>query len=197
MTLAFHGTTLTGLTVPRLEIERGDIIGVSGRSGSGKSRLMRALADLDRSGLTITLDGVPRRQVQCQSWRARILYCAATPAWWEDDQINGLFQTPAETNLIEEVGLDRALWSVPMSELSTGEQQRAHVARYLAMTPDVMMLDEPTSALDAETTQTVERLIASVADHAAVLLTSHDPAQLDRLANRRWHIRDSQLEKAL
>lgn len=195
MSFAFEGTTPTGLSVPPLSIEHGDIIGLSGRSGSGKSRLMRALADLDRSDMNMTLDGIPRQQVPYQDWRTRILYCAATPAWWEDDRIDEIFRTSKETALLEATGLNPALWSVAPTELSTGEQQRAHVARHLARAPDVLLLDEPTSALDAESTGTVERLIRDAAGRAAVLLTSHDPEQLDRLATRRWHIRDGHLRE--
>jgi len=195
MAFTFYGKTLTGLSVPPTTIEKGAIIGLSGRSGSGKSRLMRALVDLDASEMQLALDGVQCFKMPPQTWRSRILYCAATPAWWDSERIDTLFQTSAQKELLEKLGLDRAVWSVPVAELSTGEQQRVHVARYLIKKPDVLLLDEPTSALDKETTATVEQLIREFARDAAVVLTSHSPEQLDRLSTRRWRISGTCLEE--
>ena len=158
---------------------------------------MRALADLDQpKEMSISLGGIPLRDVHWSEWRRRILYCPATPAWWEDDRIEILFKTPEDIALLKTVGLSADLWSRPITELSTGEQQRAHVARYLAMSPDVLLLDEPSAALDSEATASLESVIRDVARRAAVLLTSHDPEQISRLATRRWRIRDNRLEEA-
>ena len=64
------------------------------------------------------------------------------------------------------------------------------------MSPDVLLLDEPSAALDSEATASLESVIRDVARRAAVLLTSHDPEQISRLATRRWRIRDNRLEEA-
>lgn len=70
--------------------------------------------------------------------------------------------------------------------LSGGEQQRACLARTLATHPETLLMDEPTSSLDADATRALERLIAAEAARGvAIVLVSHDPQQVDRLADAR------------
>ncbi|NVN11697.1 ATP-binding cassette domain-containing protein, partial [Nguyenibacter vanlangensis] len=73
--------------------------------------------------------------------------------------------------------------------LSTGERQRLALVRGLRLQPQVLLLDEPCSALDEATTAKVESLLRAEKDKGAVIiLVSHDPAQADRMADRRHHM---------
>lgn len=87
--------------------------------------------------------------------------------------------------LMNAVGLpDAADW--PVWRLSSGERQRLSIVRALARRPSVLLLDEPTANLDADRVSAVEDLIRrALNDGAGIILTSHDPAQIDRLANDR------------
>lgn len=173
-----------------LRLEAGEIVAVNGPSGSGKSSLLRALADLDPHGGSLSLGGRDRSEFAPSAWRARVRYVpqsvpglsgtpsdtarllgtyAAAPAAKEDPKaIARAWQLPAER------------WDQPWSELSGGEQQRALLALALATPADVLLLDEPTSALDPEATAAVE---ASLRGRTALWIT-HDPDQAARVGSR-------------
>ena len=65
--------------------------------------------------------------------------------------------------------------------LSEGQKQRVSLLRALLVEPEVLLLDEPTSALDPDNVAAVEQLLARF--EGAILLVSHDPAQVERLAS--------------
>src|SRR5690348_5206128 len=66
------------------ELGSGECIALQGASGSGKTVLMRAIADLDPNEGTIKLDGVLRESVPAPAWRRQVTYLAAEPGWWAD-----------------------------------------------------------------------------------------------------------------
>ena len=81
-------------------------------------------------------------------------------------------------------GLDAAYADRDVAELSVGEQQRAMLARALALEPRVLLLDEPTSALDEEARDAVEATISRLARElgVSIVLVTHDRGQARRLA---------------
>src|SRR5947209_1948991 len=66
------------------ELNSGECIALQGASGSGKTVLMRAIADLDPNEGTVKLDGVLRESVPGPMWRRQVTYVAAEPGWWAD-----------------------------------------------------------------------------------------------------------------
>jgi len=96
-----------------------------------------------------------------------------------------LYREPADPDgLLGLVGLDRAS-ETPYRRLSGGERQRLGIALALVGRPQVLVLDEPTAGLDAEGRLAIRALVAAVR-HAgmAVLLTTHDLVDVERLADR-------------
>jgi ABC-2 type transport system ATP-binding protein len=86
--------------------------------------------------------------------------------------------------LLEQVGL-QAVADTPHRRLSGGERQRLSLAVALVGRPDVLLLDEPTAGLDPEARIAVRRLVADArGGGAAILLTSHDLTDVERLADR-------------
>jgi phosphate transport system ATP-binding protein len=68
--------------------------------------------------------------------------------------------------------------------LSGGQQQRLCIARALVPDPEVLLLDEPTSSLDAEATELIEQLIVSLKKYCTIVMVSHDPVQVERIADQ-------------
>jgi ABC-type iron transport system FetAB ATPase subunit len=127
-------------------------------------------------------------------WRRLVTYVAAESGWW-DDTVGRHFADPAGSRTrLAHVGLPDDALDWPVARLSTGERQRLALLRALAHEPRVLLLDEPTSALDPDATRAVEALLgATLARGVAIVLVSHDVAQVERLAHRRLRMAAGQL----
>lgn len=171
------------------EVAAGECLAVEGPSGAGKTRLLRAIADLDPAPGQVFLEGAERNEVPAPEWRRRVRYCAAEPGWWTETP-RGAF--PAQTaeerlaRLLHSLGLEPDVLDRPVVLLSTGERQRLALARTLIDEPQVLLLDEPTAALDGQSAALVDELIRyRVLAGRTVVLVSHDPKQIERLADAR------------
>jgi len=89
------------------------------------------------------------------------------------------------------LGFDRADWHRPPAQMSGGQQTRAALARLLVAEIDLLMLDEPTNHLDLDAIEWLENALAQ--RPGALLVTSHDRAFLDGVADRIWELRDRRL----
>lgn len=177
-------------------VAAGECLAIEGPSGSGKSRILRAIADLDPVDGQIFLDGHEQREMAPAAWRRAVRYAAAEPGWWTDTP-RGTLNTAAAAQdriarLLPAVGLDEAMLDRPVSQLSTGERQRIALVRALADEPKVLLLDEPTAALDKASTALVEELIRfQFLAGRSVLIASHDTGLIGRLAHARLQLAPS------
>lgn len=186
-----------GLEPAHLELAAGDCAAVFGPSGSGKSLLLRAIADLDPNTGDVTLEDRVRESMPAPAWRRRVCYVPADSGWWADDVGSHFEDTDAATGFLYRLDLPAAALDWPVERLSTGERQRLALIRALVLAPDVLLLDEPTSGLDAEATARVESLLHEImADGAAILLVTHDPKQAERLAHHSYTMRNGRLAPA-
>lgn len=175
-----------------LAIEAGEIGAISAPTGTGKTLLLRAIADLDPvdSG-EVFLRGGARSRLSPPAWRRQVLYVhpggvrlAGTVA----DNLAAVHSLKASGD-----GPDAAAAPLPALEgaaaadrLSSGEAQLLALQRALLLAPAVLLLDESTSALDRETASEVERGLRAYADGGrAVLWVSHDLELADRVGARR------------
>jgi len=178
------------------EVGRGEVLGIVGASGSGKSSLLRLLNRLDEPTTgTVYLDGKDYRQIPPRELRRRVGMVTQRPFLFPGDVASNLRFGPAQRGesltdeevwkLLEQVGLP-GFASHEVSVLSGGEQQRVSLARTLANRPEVLLLDEPTSALDEQSKAGIEELIAAMArDHGlACILVTHDRDQARRNCHR-------------
>jgi ABC-type iron transport system FetAB ATPase subunit len=173
------------LAVPRLDVAAGEAVAVTGPSGSGKSLLLRAVADLDPNEGEVSAAGVDRAAVPAPRWRRLVTYVPADSGWWADTVAEHFTAPDAARPLLRAMRLPEEVLGWEVGRLSTGERQRCALARALVQDPPVLLLDEPTAALDPDAAAAVEALLrARLEAGAAMLMVTHDAAQAARLAAR-------------
>ncbi len=180
-----------------LALGDGECVALSGPSGSGKSLLLRAIADLDPNDGRVSLDGTQREAVEAPAWRRQVTYVAAVSAWWADRVGAHFDDGEAARPILGALGLPPAALDWTVARLSTGERQRLALARALVLGPRVLLLDEPTAALDPDATAAVEAVLKDrLGRGTAILLVSHDVPQAKRLARRRFRVEGGMLHEA-
>ena len=175
----------------------GDVISILGSSGSGKSTFLRCINLLETpdSG-SVTVHGdtirmirnrrgqpVPEDRRQVERIRARLgMVFQSFNLWAHMTVLQNLIEAPIHVlglpkrqaieraeALLHKVGLYQRRDYYP-AHISGGQQQRAAIARALAMEPDVMLFDEPTSALDPELVGEVLRVMRELADEGRTMI---------------------------
>ena len=169
-----------------LSIARGEVVALVGRSGSGKSTILRIVAGLATADAgELTVDGTPTlafQEPRLVPWQPVVRNVALgrggrRRARAADEKL--------ARAVLSEVGLDHRADAWPLT-LSGGEAQRAALARALVAEPSLLLLDEPFGALDALTRLAMHDLLLRLhAEHGfGVLLVTHDVAEAVTLADR-------------
>ncbi|MBI3561980.1 MAG: ATP-binding cassette domain-containing protein [Gammaproteobacteria bacterium] len=170
------------------QLEAGQIVGLSGASGSGKTLILKALADLLPHAGRVALGGVNAAAMNPSQWRKQVGYLSAESQWWLDS-VGAHFQQRDDLRL-GCLGLPVLAWDWPVARLSSGEKQRLGLLRLLQNSPRCLLLDEPTASLDQAMTAQVENLLQEyvVQQHACGLWVSHSHEQISRVATRHWRL---------
>ncbi|MBA3835525.1 MAG: ATP-binding cassette domain-containing protein [Sphingomonas sp.] len=167
------------------ELPAGECVALQGSSGSGKTLLLRAIADLDPARGYVALDGEPRESMPAPAWRRKVCYVPAEPGWWAETVLEHFTAWPEAAPLVQRLRLPAQCQTWSVSRLSTGERQRLALVRALLVCPRILLLDEPTSALDQKARDEVELLLAEqVATGVSLLWVTHDESQARRVASR-------------
>lgn len=183
-----------GLEPVSFSVARGECVAIGGESGTGKTVLLRAIADLDMAEGQVFLQDRERAAMSGPEWRRQVRYSAAEPGWWAETAREHFPASAKPESIVESLGLKRSQLDQNVAQLSTGERQRMALVRAIADKPDVLLLDEPTGALDAKTTAQAERLIKGILKAGkSIVLVSHHPAQVKRMAHRKFTIRGGKL----
>lgn len=192
--------TLTDLRIHQrgpfsLSIAAGECVSLQGASGSGKSLLLRAIADLDPHQGEAFLDGSACQRLPAPQWRKQVALLPVESQWWFDDV--GTHFPVQNCSYLQPLGFTPESLNWQVSRLSSGEKQRLALARALMNQPRVLLLDEPTASLDAIATTAVETLITKYQHEtgAAVLWVSHDAQQAARVASRQFRLMPDGLQE--
>jgi ABC-2 type transport system ATP-binding protein len=182
-----------------IRIERGEIYGLLGANGSGKStfiRLVSGLLTLDAGRVEVFGHDLVREEMAVKRLINRVSVDAAffkklSPA--ENlsfaARLYGLDAGQARRKAAEimaRLGIGEKRMGRPVEQMSRGMQQKVAIARAILTSPMLLLLDEPTTGLDPRSKLDVQTFIEELqADHdATILLTTHDLAEADRLCGR-------------
>ncbi len=192
--LTLDGIAFDGLAPVSLVLDAGECLGISGSSGSGKTRLLRVIADLDEHQGSALLDGSPCESMPAPDWRRQVGLLPAESLWWFDRVAEHF---PEKQSDLSALGFDDSILQQSVSRCSSGEKQRLAILRCLANQPRVVLLDEPTANLDADNTARVEALIQDYLDstQACCIWVSHNHEQLQRMSNRQMVLIDGELRE--
>ncbi len=196
--------TLEVLKGISLEAHKGDVISLIGSSGSGKSTFLRCinLLETPTSG-DIFVHGeelkfktnkkgirIPADDRQVEKMRARLsLVFQGFNLWSHMTVLENIIEAPVNVlgipkneaiekakNLLNKVGIYERRDYYP-AQMSGGQQQRAAIARALAMEPEVLLFDEPTSALDPELVGEVLKVMRGLAEEGrTMIVVTHEMA---------------------
>jgi len=191
-------TVLNGVS---LKVEKGEIIAIIGRSGSGKSTMLRCVNGLEPiQGGTVSFDGTivndPGTDLRKLRQHVGIVFQSFNlfPHLNVEKNITLAPKVvknvpPAEARrlaeiVLKKVGLAEKIDAYP-DQLSGGQQQRVAIARSLAMQPTLMLFDEITSALDPELVGEVLKVLEEMArDGMTMMLVTHEIGFARKVANR-------------
>ena len=192
--LELHNFQIRQLQPLNIEVNT-ECVCLSGASGTGKSLLLRAVADLIEHKGEAYLDKQKCSEMSPVQWRKWVGFLPAESAWWLDKV--GEHFLEKDNNYLTQLNLPDDCLNWDLSRCSTGEKQRLAIARLLEHQPKVLLLDEPTASLDHESVLAVERLIKNYINEfkVPVIWVSHDPQQIKRIANREFVIQDDEIKE--
>lgn len=195
--LSVRHLSAPGVAADALQVADGECVAVMGPSGAGKTRLLRAIADLDPNRGEVAADGVDRARVSGPAWRRVVGYVPAESGWWADTVGAHFPDRNGCQALLAEMRLQVDVLDWPVLRLSSGERQRLALARALVRAPRALLLDEPTGALDEEARTMVEAILSrQLATGTSMLMVTHDQAQAARLAARIVRVENGRLLEA-
>ncbi|HVI53779.1 MAG TPA: ATP-binding cassette domain-containing protein [Luteibacter sp.] len=192
MTLFVEGLR-SGLAGPfTFTVPQGQCLAITGASGSGKTVLLRMIADLDPHEGKVVFAGTDRASLPAPAWRRLAGLVPARSGWWADT-VGEHFPSAREAEwqaLAAELLVPKALFARSIEDASTGERQRLALIRALLAAPRLLLLDEPTASLDPVSTRAVETVVSQrIAAGTTVIWVTHDAAQAGRVGHMALQMR--------
>lgn len=197
-----------GLEGVNFQIRAGEIFGLAGLVGAGRTELARVLFGITPAdGGSISLNGemleirnprvaishgiayVPedRRKhgVILEMAAAENITMASHDRWFKGGILRGGIETEAARGFVEALGIKLSSLAAPGGSLSGGNQQKLSVARWLATQPKLLILDEPTQGVDVGAKGEIHRIVRELArEGMAVLMISSDLPEILGMSDR-------------
>ncbi|QRM27340.1 peptidase domain-containing ABC transporter [Microvirga sp. VF16] len=193
-----------------LEALPGEIVGITGSNGSGRSALLRLIAgDLKASSGQVQIDGQDLAEVDIGPSRRLVALAPPDPALVRGTLLQNLtmHQPHREVlalRLATELGLDQVASALPggwhtqvgvaATPLPRGAAQRIGVVRALVEEPRILLLDDITSQIDGDSDARLARLLADLRGRVTVVIVTHRPSTLN-IADRVYAIQNGRLER--
>jgi ABC-type multidrug transport system ATPase subunit len=168
------------------ELDRGGLLVVTGPNGSGKTTLMRLVAGLAAPS---------RGTLEVDPDRSRVGFLSHEPLVYRElsavenlDLFGRLYRVPERRERIGMLLERFGLWEARNERVATysrGMAQRLALCRTFLHEPELLVLDEPFSALDEAGAALLDRELEELRRERTMIVTTHDPARLERLAGAR------------
>ncbi|MDJ0679610.1 MAG: energy-coupling factor ABC transporter ATP-binding protein [Xenococcaceae cyanobacterium MO_167.B52] len=174
---------------------------IVGASGSGKSTLLEILAGLaERTGGGIYWRDQEIMALDLQQLAGIVFqfperhFCGSTIL---EELRLGHPELGIERvrNALSEVGLETVSLNMSPHSLSGGQQRRLALAVQLIRQPNILMLDEPTAGLDWSMRIQLAQLLEKLKEHWTLLVVTHDPGELAKIADRCWTIKEGKISE--
>ena len=197
--LGRHKPTVTAIDDVSLAVERGEVYGILGANGGGKSTLIRlvsTLLTLDHGRVEVFGHDVERDEMAVKRLINRVSVDAAFFKKLSPHEnllyaarLYGLRAGEARQEaerILARLGIAKSRLGSPLEQMSRGMQQKVAIARAILTSPTLLLLDEPTTGLDPRSKLDVQAFIEEIKAtcDATILLTTHDLAEADRLCDR-------------
>lgn len=183
-----------------LKVEQGDIVGIRGINGSGKTMVLRAIAGLIRVDGSVEIGGKKMEPGECPK---DIGVLVEMPGFLPEFtgkknlQLLGMLQEGVTEEDIEEamnaVGLDpkdRRHYK----KYSLGMKERLGIAQAILKKPKLILLDEPTNGIDSDGIQMLEELLRHLKEAGStIVVTSHDRDFLDAVTSQCYEMKEGSL----
>jgi phospholipid/cholesterol/gamma-HCH transport system ATP-binding protein len=199
---SFNGhPVLTGIN---LNVYKGENVVILGRSGSGKSVLIKIISGLlkaDKGTVKVLGEEIDTLSIkQLQTLRLRLGFSFQSSALYDGMTVRENLEFPLVHNkksikskdvneavqqVLKDVGLSETINQMP-AELSGGQKKRIGIARTLILNPEIMLYDEPTAGLDPITSTEINKLINKVQEkyNTSSIIITHDLTCAKETGNR-------------
>ena len=194
------------------ELNKGEILCLRGKSGAGKTTLIRCICNLEQADKgTISINGIESLEngKPNKAYQNNVgMVSQGFDLFPNLNVMDNLTLAPVSRKLMTKEEAEKAALALLESldigdkvksyprQLSGGEKQRVAVARACILSPSVLFFDEPTSALDLTSTQEVANLIEDIAKRdIAVVIITHDEAFCNMLNAKEIVIVNGQISK--
>lgn len=212
---------IEALSQVSFEVNEGEVVGLTGKTGSGKSTLMRCIYRTylassgqilfhRKDGRIVDLVSASEHEV-LRIRRAEMTYCSqflqVIPRVPAIDVVAGALVARgasleearrATSECFERLSLPRELWDAYPATFSGGEQQRINIARAMISRPRFLLVDEPTASLDMTTKDAVIDMLLDLKRFGtSIVVITHDEHTLTRMNDRCLHLENGRLKEVV